>query len=901
MIRPRFVSLFALTFLVSASPGQEPVLQRTIEEIRQEATRSNHGDAGRPLPLAAHWNTTGVDRAGFTLSYQLQLLQQGSHILPWLDWPPTDRSLDANFKKDDPRRLKYIETRMKEFETVVKELARLKLPISFLATQWESVLTYDKAFFDLPPEQNPNVVGVDGKVQHRVCPFGPVEPWRRAGRGWTDNAFLKQIQEWYPDPPLVLLISNNEHAKLAWNEVEKSQRYLDRYGKGRPDDFKRKVVSDGWIERYGALLESMRAGLVSEHWQKHVKFVGYEAFPPVHFGRWAGWKDYSLYTPGRLDPQPYCWDGGSPSYYLHNWMALTDYTLWSPQIETMNWVFMLEEIHKTRPEFWFELSTWDGNTPDQGSDKRKFYVRQGQRFTPPRYEGFVQYGMWLTRPRVVRDFRSHLETVEYAGPYFQPILDAVDRVYRNEVLQKFWRKGALVPNRKGKHPFQADIPPEYKNVDRWFLLDTNLTPKELRPEEFDNAKPPSRQTEIPVFALALVLGAAPNREWLVYAHAPRHARLGVTITVPDYGAITVDVPPSGSFYHVKENGKQVQAIVKGGPASLHVEAPQFVAVGAPASFAAADKYGPTGGIAPVQWDFGDGENARGDQVMHRFVKPGQYLVTATGSQAGKEVVHQQVPVFAGLSPEEGLVCRLLMKGALRDGMKSWIWLGGWDKVDYHFIPDASGAGNLGFLAGGAWVKDDRRGTVLELDGKRDRVEISNSPDINTGSAHRQRSIALWFRTPRGDPLDTLEADKRKKLRQVLYEEGGSGAGINLYLDGPVLYAGAWTQEKGAWLNSKELERGTWHHVALVLGTAAAKGPEVPLELYLDGQKVADGKAPVLGAHPGDINIGRCGNTLFHDRRAVDHPAHYFAGRIDDFRIANRSFTAAEVRALSEAK
>ena len=128
----------------------------------------------------------------------------------------------------------------------------------------------------------------------------------------------------------------------------------------------------------------------------------------------------------------------------------------------MNWVFMLDEIHKTRPEFWFELSTWDGDQPGAGNDKRRFYAKQGQLFTPARYEGFVQYGMWLTRPRVVRDFRGYLETIEYAGPYFQPILDAVNRVYRNaDVLQKFWRqKGTLVANRKGKHPFQADIPPE---------------------------------------------------------------------------------------------------------------------------------------------------------------------------------------------------------------------------------------------------------------------------------------------------------------------------------------------------------------------------------------------------------------------------------------------------------
>jgi arylsulfatase A-like enzyme len=64
--------------------------------------------------------------------------------------------------------------------------------------------------------------------------------------------------------------------------------YLDRYGKGRSDEFKRKVVGDGWIERYQALLDGMRAELVSQHWRKHVRLVGDGAFPPVDFGPWAG-------------------------------------------------------------------------------------------------------------------------------------------------------------------------------------------------------------------------------------------------------------------------------------------------------------------------------------------------------------------------------------------------------------------------------------------------------------------------------------------------------------------------------------------------------------------------------------------------------------------------------------
>jgi len=40
----------------------------------------------------------------------------------------------------------------------------------------------------------------------------------------------------------------------------------------------------------------------------------------------------------------------------------------------------------------------------------------GQRWSPDRYAGFVQFGMWLLRPRAVEEFRGWMETVASAGP-----------------------------------------------------------------------------------------------------------------------------------------------------------------------------------------------------------------------------------------------------------------------------------------------------------------------------------------------------------------------------------------------------------------------------------------------------------------------------------------------------
>lgn len=45
---------------------------------------------------------------------------------------------------------------------------------------------------------------------------------------------MDRLQEIYPFPPLVLFVSNNEHDRLKWTEVEKSKRYLGKLGRNPP-------------------------------------------------------------------------------------------------------------------------------------------------------------------------------------------------------------------------------------------------------------------------------------------------------------------------------------------------------------------------------------------------------------------------------------------------------------------------------------------------------------------------------------------------------------------------------------------------------------------------------------------------------------------------------------------
>jgi hypothetical protein len=486
----------------------------------------------------------GGQGQGWTPQYEIELLEAGRHVLPWLGWPQGEPGKD---EKSAARFNDY-------YAGLLGYCRALKLPISFRGTQWEAILV-KKEYRELPPDECPAVVTPEGKAIAKLCPFGPVDKWRDPAREYVDTPAMRRVQELYPDPPLVLFVSNNEAPDLRWHQVEElSKRYLDKYGRGRPDDFKRKVVAEGWMERYPVMFRAMRDALTSPAWKKNVRFIGYEAFGPSHFGRWDRWEDYSLITDEWTSPDWRIWDGGSPSYYTHNWCPNRDHWVWSTQIESMNWVSQLDEAWKANPDFWWEISTWDGNndwTPADGyrpelveKSKACQYMKDGQTYTPERFQGWVQFGMWLLRPRVVREFRGSTAPRGPWQPFFDRLLAAVDRVYASKTLQEFWRRGRLAPNLAGRHPYQEDVPEKYRDVRRWYLLDTNL----------DAARPWELSTNIPVFSMALVLGEPGRRRWLVYAHSPLEDRRGVEITLPEFGKLTVDVPRAGAFYTIDERG-----------------------------------------------------------------------------------------------------------------------------------------------------------------------------------------------------------------------------------------------------------------------------------------------------------------------------------------------------------
>ncbi|MHB8897501.1 MAG: hypothetical protein ACYC6Y_02000 [Thermoguttaceae bacterium] len=548
-----------------------PTARSVAAEIRREALLPPNGPEGRPLPLVSHWNA-GTVRGTFEPDHQIALIQAGHHVLPWMGWPDGD--------PDDERFESY-------FGRLLRCCCTLELPISIRGTQWDAMLL-GKKYIDGPESQWAGVIAPDGRRVARLSPFGAVEPWKDPAKEYVDTPAMRRAQELYPHPPLVLLVSNNEPPDLRWSKQgpleELSKRYLERYGRGRDDAFRRRVVAEGWMERYGVMFGAMRGAFVNDAWKQNVRFVGYGAFGPSHFGRWDGWQVYSLITDRWTAPEWYYWQGGSPSYYTNNWDANRDHWVFSTQIESMNWLFMLDEAWRVNPEFWFEISTWDGNElkswmagvgaegagelakrsaaglsaeerrkigeEDLKKSKALQYLVDGQTYPPERAAGWIQFGLWLLRPRAVREFRGHATLLEPVEPYWMETVCAVDRVWADSVLTRFWRRGKLVANTACEHPYQTDVPEKYRQIARWYLLDTDLDPP----------RPWSLTTDLPVFSLALAGTDQDAPEWLLYAHSPLTDRDDVEITIPGCGKVVVDVPRAGAFYLVGQSGSSVKRL-----------------------------------------------------------------------------------------------------------------------------------------------------------------------------------------------------------------------------------------------------------------------------------------------------------------------------------------------------
>lgn len=212
-------------------------------------------------------------------------------------------------------------------------------------------------------------------------------------------------------------------------------------------------------------------------------------------------------------------------------------------------------------------------------------------------------------------------------------------------------------------------------------------------------------------------------------------------------------------------------------------------------------------------------------------------------------------------------------------------VGWWQMNGDHY--DATSSGLAGTVNGATLAigQNGQSNGAYSFDGSNDSITIPNDPRLNDGTSYSAKTLSLWFYA------------NDVSGRRVLYEQGGAGNGLNLYLDSGSVYVGVWSTNNGwgpYYVNSN-VEANKWNHVTLVYDQSSNA-----LYGYLNGISIGEvSGAGLLNSHSNANSIGQVdGSTLFHDSAtgAVD----YYDGRIDDMRAYNRALSASEVEALYSA-
>ena len=477
-------------------------LATMASQITTQLTQAFSNTAERPLPLVANWNVGIPEYSnGLDPMYMINRLSNGEHIVP--TW-----KLDPYF--NDTIGLSY-------YEESIKKAAELGLPLVFILPSPESALTKDDVYFSMDRSNNPNVITPDGIVLPKLSPFGPNNLWNEVGGQWSTTSLMAQLQEWYPNPPLVLFIDEDKSAKLLWSDLNSSSRYQTQYPLDATDEFKRTLVNAQWVEKYRQLHKGFRDGFTNNNWKQNSKFISRNELA-YNMGRTSDWQKNATTTNLHANIWPLTADGLTVNYQL----GYDDNDIYyDPRHTINNLPFMLDKAKEINHNFAFQLNI---------DAKSKIDI-------PERYRGFTQYALWFLRPSVIRQ-TPNKTTKDEINPLFQQVVDSVELVHGSDILADFWKNGKLV--KTGNSNYNLNIPTVYQSVPREFLLKTSANST--------------------VWAFALEKGLTPNREWLIYVQSPEENLTDIVLTVPAIGDVLVNSSQNGNFYTFSESSQQTIAL-----------------------------------------------------------------------------------------------------------------------------------------------------------------------------------------------------------------------------------------------------------------------------------------------------------------------------------------------------
>ena len=178
------------------------------------------------------------------------------------------------------------------------------------------------------------------------------------------------------------------------------------------------------------------------------------------------------------------------------------------------------------------------------------------------------------------------------------------------------------------------------------------------------------------------------------------------------------------------------------------------------------------------------------------------------------------------------------------------------------LPDISGTGNNGTIAGATWAAGGRFGSALSFNGSSSMVTVPDSAslDLSVGM-----TLEAWVRPELGNWRTAILKERPGGLAYALYASSDTNR--------PSTETTADTRGPSA------LPTSTWSHLGATYDGAT-------LRLYVNGTQVSSRSLPgTITISSGALRIG--GNTVWGE---------YFSGLIDEVRIYNRALTAAEIQA-----
>jgi len=563
-----------------------------LSAIRREALLPNKGrpgnNVGHPLPLLSNWGNL-YERG----TYQVDnYLKQGWYWMPVIGLEP--------WHSKDNYDLTW-------YQPLFSFCARTKLPVSFSFTQIHDRSYSDPVFSTRPDETNPCTLMVDGTYRRRDntqaegvwlgldgngndrgynTKYGmslwPPDPtvYDQIGEEFvTLDPALNWMQSHWPNPERVVFLNNNEAAIYSWSEHTQieytsdysDKRFVDLYGNSFSSNFDDR---DTILQHEAAALENVIGrmndaftGALVSGW-RHGLHVGYNAITfGESYGRWHGWTAYEKALSTQFTNDSKVWDGGSSPNGYNNWPGwYFHFHVMSAPTATLGGAQVYELACEDNPDFWHEWSFWDGGRekhhgrngtpevedfddpdgypyttidPNNGRDQ----YGDDLRLTSEKYFGQVRLMLWIQRPRVARMFFGWAQPIEDMALW--TFNEVITTIWETPLLVRFWRTAEVVFNTEQSHPYKENLfPPGYAKIDeskRWAKLSCSTDPLFTTLGDI-----------VPVWACALVLGTAPNREWLLITAPTVTALTGVTITIPNYQNITLDLTLGGQYWHMVE-------------------------------------------------------------------------------------------------------------------------------------------------------------------------------------------------------------------------------------------------------------------------------------------------------------------------------------------------------------